>query len=415
MFYSTEWLVKAVVGRIEAYSKEYGVPAAGRIYWETLRTLRPMVEDEPVLKVRVDKWLRAFNFSDASYKPGPKLENDELLGLEMGVLFYDPDLGEWLTEEDPDEVDEPLPLLSELDAGLVRDHGKGPYEDDALNAEFWEAQRGGYPMVGSADGRYDDHDTREPEGWAEYYELEGLHDWIADLRSKWNVLPTADEMFDLAVDAHKAGEITVVDLAVLAIELNVEDLDVQVYSLVDGLPIGSLKSFMDLYQGELADVELDLPETEWSPRFAWEEQGVADTFARVFERELLEHWKADPGTYLDFRTQQEKPRKWSDAHYDLGYIRAIANGESTEEAKWHARRAKARAEGRTISRTVRGVTWKGLKMTNGEFLRWESLNQSRVKTLRARDQGKVVAQLREAWKRLVAHRPIIEVLGKAMA
>jgi hypothetical protein len=415
MLYTTEWLVKAVVGRIEAYAEDHGVPAAGRIYWETLRTIRPLVE-EVRLQVRVDKWLRAFNFSDASYKAGPKLENDDLLGLEMGVLYYDPDLGEWLMEDDPDEVDDPAPLLNGLDVAMVRDHGHGPYATDALNKEFWEAQGGGYPMVGSTSDRYDDHDTREPDGWAEYFQVEGLFDWISSsFTERFYSIPDADDLYKLAIKAHRAGELTVVDLAVLATVLNIEDLSVQVYSLVDGTPIGSLGSFIDLWEHELADIELDLPQDGWSPRFAWEEQAVADFAAREFEAAMLAFWKENPGTYTDFRTKQQKPRKWSDAWYDLAYIRAIASGYSTEDAKWAGQRAKARAEGRTISRTIAGVTWKGLKMTNGHFLRWQAVTPRQVKTLKARDSEKVLAQLREGWKRLVAHRPAIETLGRALA
>jgi hypothetical protein len=301
----------------------------------------------------------------------------------------------------------------------------GPYATAEDNAIFREAQAGSYPAL-SYPERFDDHDTRVIEGWAEYLEPVGQDELAEALehhrRRAWGWSLDVHQVFETAYACHRDGAINATLFAQVFLKLE-EDMGgerwmfsgVQVRGLGDGSDFAmNLVSFLELYEYEVDEID-PLPAEEWGPVTSAQEQVAADQAARQFEYELLTHYKADPGTYYNKRLGKEMPRKWSDAYYDMAYIKAVISGYSVKDAKWAAHCAKMGVERKpTPSRTVVAATPKGLKMGNNAIIQWEYVNSFHLYQLEAQDKESVLTSLRKAWQALVTRRPVIEKVAAAL-
>jgi hypothetical protein len=442
---------------------------AHRTFIEDLRAIKSLFQLGWMSEVIIRDWLRVLNFSDGNLMFGHKLANqDDVWEDEAELEFYecptchtacdvlgeilklgeydDPadeegyELGEVAMDCCPlcgtkmelvilDSNDLPLEIPGDIKAMLLKKDG-GPYATVAENAEFAEALRGGYPMIGAPEP-YDTTDSRDPakEGiWAEYLEPEGIWGFLelhlAEFANPWlngefELSEEAGEaLWHLAIVAHKGGELNVVALAVLAERLDISEAEMAatpVNFVSDGNPGDNLLQFV-LDHPELDDVELDLPRDDWSPRFANEEQSVADTAAHEFEQTLFAHWTEMAGQRKLVLDEETGRPLWAacwkpeDVAYAKAQFFAILGGLSATEARSRGNQARLRhiAKGRVVTK----VTDAGIQLSSGARLSW--VDAAQVAKLLKPAKG-VVPQLRDMWVKLVDVRPSIAALGKALA
>jgi hypothetical protein len=463
-------LVKLYDKAIQLTIQQRGhMAGATRVYIEDLRAIKSLFQLDWISEAIIRDWLRAFNFSDGQFMFGHKLDNEEAWEDDAELEFYecptchtactvegeilklgdydDPvdeegyELGEVSLDHCPlcgaamelvilDSNDLPLEITGDIKAVLLKQDG-GPYATVAENAEFAESLRGGYPKIGAPEP-FDTTDSRDPakEGiWAEYLEPEGIWGFLelhlAEFANPWlnGEFELSDEageaLWHLAIAAHKGGEINAVALAVLAERLDIseEEMAVTPVNFVsDGNPGDNLLQFV-LDHPELDDVELDLPQEDWSPRFANEEQSLADNAAHEFEQTLFAHWAEMAGQRKLVVDEETGRPLWAacwkpeDVAYAKAQFFAILGGLSSKEARARGQAARLRhiAKGRVVT----SVNDRGIVLSSGARLTWVDAAQV-GKLLKPANKG-IVPQLRDMWVKLVDARPSIAVLGKALA
>jgi hypothetical protein len=452
------------------------VANAARMYHDKLVAAKDLFKLDLAEEAVVRDWLRRFAFSDGQFMFGHKLEDDEDWEdeAEVSVTFMEcPTCGsacamdgtilrmgaDVLDEDEEKELeaegygltmndcpfcgsemketevtatagDMPLEMPGDIVGLLARSEVGGPYPTLAENTEFAESLRGGFPMVGAPEP-FDTTDSRDPakEGiWAEYLEPEGIWGFLelhlAEFANPWlnGEFGLSDEageaLWHLAIAAHKDGEINVVALAVLADRLDISEEEMAatpVNFVSDGNTGDNLLQFV-LDHPELDDVELDLPRDDWSPRFANEEQSVADNAAHEFEQTLFAHWTEMAGQRKLVLDEETGRPLWAacwkpeDVAYAKAQFFAILGGLSSKEARARGQAARLRhiAKGRVVT----GVNDRGIVLSSGAKLTW--VDAAQVAKLLKPAKG-IVPQLRDMWVKLVDVRPSIAALGKALA
>jgi hypothetical protein len=246
--------------------------------------------------------------------------------------------------------------------------------------------------------------------------------------------PAAEWVFDLGAENYKGGDLNVVAMALLVRELSVfgdtntlatKTKKVPWYSHVDRSLIGNLYQFMDQFEGELDEIEMDVPIEGRVVVWPWEEQRVADQWATCFEKELEAHW-----------TEQAKQRKpvlvergqkiwagtWTnagDVAYHLAYLKAVAMGHTKSEVVTAAEKARngARKPKWVPNEYLAvGVTEKGLVLADKSVLSWRSASKSvgRIKVGSGRKECLLDA-MRRVYVRANGERAHIAAVGKAIA
>ena len=354
----------------------------------------------------------------------------------------------------------------------------GPYDTDEENLEFFEAQKGGWTsdMFGEyTSDDWDDHDTRQPEGWAEYLEPKGLVEfydsdewnWLRaamkwaiaeadrkiarfrkgdftegfapDMKWEWIKVQVREPMeaaFSAATALYLDQSINITAMALLVHkfvsptrfsrwEMAEMTEVIPAISHVDQAQLGySLLEWMKDHAGEIDEILEDGADYDTFPRFPNEEVEVATKWVNFFEERLEYHWTQQARARTP-ALQENGQKLWAscftgmgDVAYNMAYFRAVCAEAPINDAITAGKLAREDLRGSrqwTQNDVVVSADDAGLVMGNRAIIAWVAAADriTRLKVEEDRRPG-LLAQLRTIYTRSNGDRPHIAIVGQAI-